>query len=344
MKQIVITFKPRQVTRALLSPLSERAQEIIKMRYGLGSEPRRMTLEAIGERYDITRERVRQVESFALASIRKSQNFGEITPVFNELKEVMSDYGGIVHERDFLKHVSPEPALQNHIHFLLVVGDYFERLREDEEFHHRWVTDKELGEQVHTSLRKLYKGLSPEELVSESDIIIRFLDCLREEIKGMRDKELAGRWLRISKTIGKNPLGEWGVASSPNVRARGIRDLAYLVLRQHGSPMHFTEVARAIEAKFGRKAHVATCHNELIKDKRFVLVGRGLYALREWGYERGIVKDVIKTILAKEGPLKKEDVVDRVLKERHVKENTILVNLQNSKHFKRDRSGRYMPV
>ena len=344
MQQIVITFKPRQVTRALLSPLSERAQEVIKMRYGLGSEPRRMTLEAIGEGYDITRERVRQIESFSLASIRKSKNFEEITPVFNELKEVMKDYGGIVHEKDFLKHASPEPALQNHIHFLLVVGDYFERLREDEEFHHRWVIDKELGGQVHSSLRKLYKGLSPEELVSESDIIMKFLDCLREEIKGIRDKELAGRWLRISKTIGKNPLGEWGVASSPNVRARGIRDLAYLVLRQHGSPMHFTEVARAIEAKFGRKAHVATCHNELIKDKRFVLVGRGLYALSEWGYERGIVKDVIKTILAKEGPLKKEDVVDRVLKERHVKENTILVNLQNSKHFKRDRGGRYMPV
>ena len=52
--------------------------------------------------------------------------------------------------------------------------------------------------------------------------------------------------------------------------------------------MHFKEVAEAISKTFGKKTHYATCHNELIKDSRFVLVGRGMYALAEWGYQAGI--------------------------------------------------------
>jgi hypothetical protein len=108
--------------------------------------------------------------------------------------------------------------------------------------------------------------------------------------------------------------------------------------------MHFEEVARAITKLFGKKAHPATCHNELIKDARFVLVGRGLYALAEWGYTKGIVADVIKNILKKEGPLTREEVVAKVLKERHVKENTIVVNLQNSRYFKKDKTGRYIAI
>src|SRR6185369_11448141 len=109
--------------------------------------------------------------------------------------------------------------------------------------------------------------------------------------------------------VGKNPLGEWGVAESPNIKAKGMRDYAFLVIRKHGSPIHFREVAMQIEKLFHKKAHVATTHNELIKDPRFVLVGRGLYALSEWGYMSGVVKDVIKNIIDKNGPLTKKEVI-----------------------------------
>jgi DNA-directed RNA polymerase delta subunit len=145
----------------------------------------------------------------------------------------------------------------------------------------------------------------------------------------------------MSKVISKNPLGEWGKTESPNIKIKGMRDYAFLVIRRHGSPIHFREVAKTINEVFGKKAHVATTHNELIKDPRFVLVGRGLYALAEWGYLSGVVKDVIKKVLDKHGPLTKEEIIDKVLKERYVKENTILVNLQNTKVFKKDKEGRY---
>jgi hypothetical protein len=125
--------------------------------------------------------------------------------------------------------------------------------------------------------------------------------------------------LSISKLLAKNPLGEWGLSSSPNVRMRGIRDYAYLVLRQVGEPLHFGEVAKKIAKVFGKKAHSATCHNELIKDGRFVLVGRGLYALTEWGYSKGTVIEVIKKILAEGGSLSREEIIKRVLKNEKLK-------------------------
>jgi len=108
--------------------------------------------------------------------------------------------------------------------------------------------------------------------------------------------------------------------------------------------MHFTEVAAAINDVFGKPAHVATCHNELIKDNRFVLVGRGLYALSEWGYESGVVRDVIRKILDKYGPMTKEEVIEKVLKERYVKENTVTVNLQDTRAFVKDKNGKYIII
>jgi hypothetical protein len=55
----------------------------------------------------------------------------------------------------------------------------------------------------------------------------------------------------------------------------------------------------------------------------------------------GVVKDVIRKIIEKNGPLTKDEIIAKVLKERYVKENTIAVNLQNSKYFKKDKDGKY---
>lgn len=336
-----ITFKPKQVTKHLLSVLPRRAQDVITKRYGLGAEVKKMTLEAIGESYGITRERVRQIENFALASIRKSDVFKTEVPIFEELRKVMLAQGGLVPEHNFLESLSPEKSGQNHAHFLLVLGDFFVKHKEDEEFTHRWNTDNDTAEKVHESLRKLYASLSDDELVEEAKMIDRFLSHLKDVSEEYKNEEILRRWLSLSKKIGKNPLGEWGMAHSPNVSARGVRDYAFLVLRKHGSPMHFTEVAKAIGEHFNKRAHIATTHNELIKDKRFVLVGRGLYALSEWGYSTGVVRDVIADILKKNGPLSREEIVEKVMRERYVKPNTILVNLQNPKYFKKNKEGRY---
>lgn len=340
-KKARLSFKPNAVTKRLLAVLPERSQDVMTKRYGLGSSANRMTLEAIGQVYGITRERVRQIENHALNTIRKSEAYEKEQKVFEEIEEVIYSIGAIVPEEDFLDLVSSDAGVQNHLHFLLVLGHPFVRMKENEHFTHRWHVDEGVATSVEDALKRLYNSLSDEELISESELISSFLDHLKDVSEQYRDEEVLRRWLALSKQIDHNPLGEWGRASSQNVRLRGIRDYAYLVIRQHGSPMHFSEVARQIQKLFEKEAHVATTHNELIKDERFVLVGRGLYALSEWGYLKGVVKDVIKAILKKNGPLTRDEIVDKVLKERYIKENTIAVNLQDADTFQKTEDEKY---
>jgi len=340
-----ITFKPKQVTRSLLSALEERARDIIERRYGLLNDGvERMTLDAIGQIYGITRERVRQIENASLETIRKSGQYTKTQPIFDELEDVMIEHGGLVSEADFLGAISKDESTQNHANFLLVIGEPFVRIKEDDIFNHRWTTNPEFSEKIHQSLHNLYADMNEQDLVSETDIIVRFLEHLKNMVVDVATEDRAHNWLKISKMVGKNVMGEWGLASSPNVHTRGVRDYAYLVLRKNKEPLHFSDVAKEITKSFDRKAHVATTHNELIKDDRFVLVGRGLYALTEWGYRAGIVREVIKTVLKEKGPMTKEEIISEVKKQRQVKENTIYVNLQNSHYFKKSAGGKYALV
>jgi hypothetical protein len=336
-----ISFKPKQVVKRLLASLSDRAHEIIVFRYGLGKDERRLTLDAIGKKYGITRERVRQIEAYALDVIRKSDEYVKEKAAFTEIETLLHSLGGVVVEDDFLGHVSKDKSLQNHIHFLLAVGEPFKKLKEDDDFRHRWHVNEELAKQVEEALHRLYQTLDTNDLLPESEMVSRLLQHLESVSERYKNQEIIRRWLAISKRVGKNALGDWGKTNSSNIRTKGVRDYAFLVIRKHGSPIHFRDVAKQIEKLFNKKAHVATTHNELIKDKRFVLVGRGLYALAEWGYSPGIVRDVIKSVIEKNGPLSKEDVITKVMKERYVKENTVAVNLQNPKYFKRDKDGKY---
>jgi len=337
-----LTFTPKQTTKNLLVVLPDRTKDVIVSRFGLGKDHKKKTLESIGNVYGITRERVRQIESFALNNIKKSDAYRDEQHAFDDLARVIGDLGGIVTEDDLLGHISSNKTVQNHVNLLLMLGDDFEKKREDAHFKHRWVLDESVSQQVHRALHDLYKNFSGDDLVVENEIVKVFADRLKSVDESRKDKETLLRWLNISKMVKKNPLGEWGLASSPNIKARGARDYAYLVIRRHGSPLHFTEVAKEITNLFGKSAHVATCHNELIKDKnRFVLVGRGIYGLVEWGYTNGVVRDVIRGILKKSGPMHRDKLVEKVLKERYVKENTILVNLQNKAHFTKDGNDNY---
>ena len=339
-----ISFKPKQVTKRLTSHLQDRSSDVIMNRFGLTLDARRKTLEEIGKKYNITRERVRQVEEAALAMIKKSDAYKAEQAIFEELKALIHSLGGVISESELLAHISKDKSIQNHIHFYLNLSDSFKKHREDDHFHARFSVDDEIAEKVHDSLKKLYSSLADEDLVSETEMIKKFFDHLKDIADKYKNEEIAKRWLRISKKISKNPLGEWGKTSSPNIHTRGVKDYAFLIMRKHGSPMHFKEVADSITKTFNRKTHYATCHNELIKDPRFILVGRGMYALAEWGYKPGIAREVIRDILKKDGPLSKDEVVERVMKERYFKKNTILVNLVNPKYFKKNKNGLFSVI
>jgi hypothetical protein len=238
-----VTFKPKQVTKRMLSNLPERAYDVITNRFGLTDDAQRKTLEAIGQKYGITRERVRQIENAALGLIRKSQTFKDEKAVFEELKKLLHTLGGIVSEQELLSHVSKDKLTQNHIHLYLTLGDDFTKHKEDDDFKTRWSVNDEVAEEVHRSLKSLYAHLSDDELVPESELVARFLDEVKNLSEQYKNEEIAKRWLGMSKTINKNPLGEWGKSTSSSIKTRGIKDYAFLMMRKHGSPMHFREVA-----------------------------------------------------------------------------------------------------
>jgi hypothetical protein len=191
-----------------------------------------------------------------------------------------------------------------------------------------------------------------------------FLDAWKKFLSDKKDSVLAGEYgahlnsfvaakgipgnhaqsfLAVSREIHQNPYGDVGLAAWAEIKPQTIRDRIYLVLKKEGKPVHFRTIAEKITAaKFDtRPALAATVHNELIKDARFVLVGRGIYALKEHGYETGTAREVIKKILASQGALHPKDVILAAQKGWFFKPNTILVNLQNQSHFERLPDGRY---
>jgi hypothetical protein len=138
-------------------------------------------------------------------------------------------------------------------------------------------------------------------------------------------------FLSVMSEIKQNVFGKWGLAGWSDIKPRGTREKAHLVLKTAKRPLHFRDIANLID-HYGlqkkKQSHPQTVHNELIKDKRFVLVGRGIYALSEWGYKRGTVKEVIADILrVSEKPLSREAVLVEVLKIRQVKKSTVIINL-----------------
>src|SRR6185436_7591106 len=130
-----ISFKPKQVTKRITSHLQDRASDVIMNRFGLTADGEKKTLEEIGKKYGITRERVRQVEDAALHSIKKSPAYKAEQAVFDELRQLIHSLGAIVAEHELLPHISSDKATQNHIHFYLTLGDFFKKHREDDHFH-----------------------------------------------------------------------------------------------------------------------------------------------------------------------------------------------------------------
>jgi RNA polymerase primary sigma factor len=66
----VIRQNLRDAADSALRSLSPREQEIVRMRYGLNEAGKEYTLQEVGEMFQVTRERIRQIEEKALLKLR----------------------------------------------------------------------------------------------------------------------------------------------------------------------------------------------------------------------------------------------------------------------------------
>jgi len=336
-----VNFSYQKICENLLKNLPQRTKDVIKRRFGLvGGTPE--TLESIGKDYGITRERVRQIEKDGFLKIRTSLK--KYQKVFQYFNDILKEHGGLKKEATLLAIAGGE-RYQREVFFLLSLHQDLKRISEDENFYTFWAKDLKAPELAKKVISLVVKRLQSERRPLLLEELLKAQRAEVEKVLGRKiNKKIFHSFVEISKKIQKNPEDKWGLKEWVEINPRGIKDKAYLVFKREGRPLHFTEVAKKIaELPFSpQKAHVATVHNELIKDPRFVLVGRGLYALREWGYEPGLVKDIILKILKRvKKPLSKEEILKEVLKQRLVKENTVLLNLQDRNIFLKDEKGRY---
>ena len=319
--------------RKVLDILPPRTRKIVERRYGLfGNAP--STLEAIGRKEGVTRERVRQIENDSLKRIRAHTSFHVLDGAFKKLEQLFEAKGGVLSE----PHLSDEeyfgsPQTQQLAVFLLELAGFTERAKETPHFYARWYHAKLPRQQFEKALSQFTDQLEKKDggAVPEVD----FFDAMKRALvgAGISTKPTQLRsYFTVLRPVEKNAWGEYGHISSPIVKPRGMKDEAYIALSKAKKPLHFTEIAERISNATERKVHVQTVHNELIKDTRFVLVGRGLYALKDWGFRPGFVKDVIIEIL-REGPQDEDSIVQAVTNRRFVKRSTVRTNLQNKDLF-----------
>lgn len=333
----------QKICGSLLKGLPERATEVIVRRFGLKSGQNE-TLEAIGETYGITRERVRQIEREGLSKIKSKM--GEYKDVLDYFRKTLDSFGGVRKESSLVSLLGKEKNY-SHILFLMSLSGDIVKYPQDKEYHDFWARGEKLESSAKQIVLHAIDSLNKEKKPVPFDRIFETEKGNVSSVLGKKaDRKTVESFVEISKTIQKNSAGSYGLKNWVEINPKGIKDRAYLVLKSVGKALHFSEVAKAIESHFSnlnKKAHVATVHNELIKDPRFVLVGRGLYALKEWGYEPGVVREIIIKVMKENNkPMHKDDIITAVLKQRMVKENTVFLNLQNKNYFQRDDSGKYL--
>lgn len=321
-------------------------QDVIRRRFGLAGG-KIATLESIGREYKITRERVRQIEADALKLLRRDEHLTELHPLFQVLEARLAHFGGVMAHHHFLAECADKTNHRDLV-LLLNLNKIFQKLPETDVHHERWTLDRATAGAVEKVVVGVTGDLEKDMVTVPEDKLYAFAAHNAEEIMGhVPEQHVLDSYLATSKIIKKNPYGEYGLISWPTITPTGVKDKAYAALAKSGQPLHFRQVATAIDHAgwSKRKAHPQTVHNELIKDKRFVLVGRGLYGLAQWGFEPGAVRQVLVSVFnAAQKPLSKEQAIKLVLEKRAVKPQTILLNLQNKSLFRKTENEEYVLV
>lgn len=318
--------------------LTPKEKEVIIKRFSLDNGPKQ-TLEKIGQSFSVTRERIRQIEKIALGKLRRTVNSTRLGTINEIATTILSNNGGLLLEKKLIAEIlnqilSSQEVDANIIRLALNINPALVKMEKTNEFKPFW---RSKTVPLDTIKQIISKGIAilnkKADIMSDNDISGEIATELGSEDLST---ETISSALEVNKKIKRVKEG-FGLMSWRHINPRSIRDKAYIVLKRSEKPQHFVEIANKIAAAGFDKKVVTTqaVHNELIRYDQFVLVGRGLYALKEWGYRKGTVADVITDLLKKKSPMTKQEIIEGVLKQRKVKKGTISLNLQKNPSFVR---------
>jgi len=337
-----MTTKNTEITEGfvwILSNLTEKERIIISKRIWLDWE--KQTLQEIGNSYKITRERVRQIED---VWIRKLGRIIKSTPLWaiQELSERILKIHGWLLTRDqlvsaIIKEMKLDSSINSNIIEMIIqsnfnVGKSKPQLWFRTHFFFPEINKKLINEVHKEALKILKKKGDIMEATSLYEMIKVNLFAQFGKLETVLLDSITNIYTDIVKWEEKFIwLEKWKILNPST-----LKDKAIYVMKKEKTPLHFVDLTNLISNHFWEAVKVATIHNELIRNNEFVLIGRGIYVLKDWGYKPGTVIDVIVDILAKvKTPLSTDDIVAKVLKTRRVKVSTVYMNLQNRKYIQR---------
>lgn len=321
--------------------LKRKQRHVLRRRYGLNGDKK--TLQEIGDSYGVTRERIRQIEKAAIKKLRKEVNIKYFLPVTSLVLFELEQSGGIIAEKTLARRIFGENASDinlNGMRLILEVYPDVTGIKECDHKYESWCLGSCDIDRVVGIILDLVGYLD-----SRGDIVS--LDELHTEIGTRHGVELKHTEAisDLSKLILSTADGRYGLKKWSFINPKNIRDKIFFVLNKVNKPLHFMEITDLIRKEdFIHSKNIThqAVHNELISDDRYVLIGKGIYALTDWGYRPGTVSDVIVNLMSEKGvPMSKEDIVREVLKNRIVKKNTIVINLHNKEKFVRTKEGLY---
>ena len=325
----------------VLSSLSEKERTVIERRIGLTGN--KETLQNIGNSFkpSITRERVRQIEDAGIKKVWRIIKATELAAIQDMAREVLTHHGGILTREKLVAALINQMELSKEInaHILeIIVQSDFEiikskpRLGTQTYFTLPSISRKSI-DATHREALKILKR--KKDVMEQSELYKQISNNIREEA-GNIEAVFIDSVLDVFDDIVKGEEILIGLTRWKILNPKTLKDKAIYVMKKEKLPMHFIDISNKISDYLWESVKVNTIHNELIRNEEFILIGRGIYALKEWGFKPGTVLDVILDVLKKNGwPMNTEDIIKKVLKVRNVKKTTIYMNLQNKKAIER---------
>ena len=319
----------------LLIVLSDKEKYIIENRFALRAN-KRQTLEEIGQHFGVTRERIRQIEKSALRKLERNAQNTNIRILTEFAKALLEKEGGVAKDsyfKNLLMEILPnvtDEELQD-LHLALILDKEIDFESNTLKYHWRLNNFK-------SSIIKDVSKVSVKTLQKNKNVMptAKLATKVNESIAYNLSEKTIKNILLVTKECKFTDAGI-GLFAWRHIHPRTLRDKIHYILQREKKPLHFTKISDLIKGTgFDEKrVNVQAVHNELIRNESFVLIGRGIYALKDWGYKTGTVSDVILDILSDGKARTREEITKAVLEQRHVKTITIYLNLKNKSEFVR---------
>lgn len=339
--QVINDQKLLDVFKKVLSSLGDKEQSVISRRIWL--DWKKETLQSIGNSFspNITRERVRQIEESGIKKMWRIIKATDLTIIQDKAKEIIDLHSWLIIKEKLINNIIKDLNLKSDINFsiieVIIQADFNivkskPKLGVRTYFSVPWIGKKEV-EAIHSELVKILKRKN--DVMDKETLYSIAKENLQSSIKWL-NIVLIDNVADIYEDIVKWEEALVGLAAWKILNPKTLKDKAFYVMKKERVPMHFVDIANKITSYLGDKVKVNTIHNELIRNSEFVLIGRWIYALKEWGFTPWTIINVISDVLAKNRePMTTDEIIKEVLKVRNVKRTTIYMNLQNKNVIER---------